>query len=228
MNLLEYFEQQRPKNYQTEWVTRWLCLAVQRALEERKNLIIELHPRAGKSEVINVYAQSWWLETHPDANVGLVCSEDGLAGKFVGAASKLLARNGTRFEYDRSQEFKIAGTPSLDATYTGRGIHSNLAGRGFNAVIFDDLLKSGTDAMSDLVRERMFTDVCSAAINRLSPDGIVICTQARLHSQDIIVGCLIPAYGSCGCIFRQSITGNRPTSRTATAARRQRYHLTNT
>jgi predicted phage terminase large subunit-like protein len=186
MTLLEYFETQRPKTYRTEWSTRWICLALQRAYDERKNLIIECMPRGGKSEPANVYAPAWWLRTHPDDNIGLICSEDGLASKFVSATRNLLARNGAAFEFERSNEFKLKGTRSLDATYTGRGVHSNLSGRGFSALHADDCLKSGTEAMSDLVRERLWTDVISAGINRLTPDGIVIAMQARLHSQDII------------------------------------------
>ena len=186
MSLLEYFESERPKNYISEFHDRWVCLAVQRAYEERKNLIVEMHPRSGKSEKVNVYAPAWWLQTHPGANFGLVCSEDGLAGKFVSATRNLLARSGMKFDYDRSNEFKIAGTPSLDATYWGRGVHSNLSGRGLDTLMIDDALKSGTEAMSELVRERLWTDVVSAAINRLSPIGIVIAMQARLHQQDVI------------------------------------------
>jgi predicted phage terminase large subunit-like protein len=186
MNLLAYFEKHRPKHYVTEWSTRQLCRAVQMAYEQRKNLIVEMHPRGSKSEIVNVYAPSWWLETHVEDNFGLVTSEDGLANKFVSATSKLIANRGIELEYDRANEFKIAGTRSLDATYAGRGVHSNLAGRGFTCLQLDDTLKSGTDAMSDLIRERLWTDVCSAAINRLSPDGIVIALQARLHTQDII------------------------------------------
>lgn len=83
MTLLEYFEAERPRTYMTEWHDRWVCHALQRALEERKNLIVEMHPRSGKSEKCNVYAPGWYLESHPDATFGLVCSEDGLAGKFV-------------------------------------------------------------------------------------------------------------------------------------------------
>lgn len=183
MNLIDYFEQKRPRTYITEWHDRWVCLLLQRAYEERKNLIVECHPRSGKSEKVNVYAPAWWLETHPESSFGLVCSEDGLAAKFVSGARKLLTHP---VEIDRLQEFKIAGSRSLDLTYTGRGIHSNLSGRGFDCVTFDDVLKSGTDAMSEQVRARLWEDVCSAALNRLSPDGIVVALQARLHQQDVI------------------------------------------
>ena len=65
---------------------------------------MEIHPRGGKSEVANVYAPAWYLRTHPESNFGLVCSEDGLASKFVRATSGLLARNGKQFEYERAQE----------------------------------------------------------------------------------------------------------------------------
>lgn len=184
--LLDYYEKYRPKAYVTEWYHRWIALLLQRCYDERKNGILELHPRGGKSELANVYAPGWWLETHPDDNIGLITSEDGLASKFVSATRNLLARQGTQFEYDRSSEFEIKGSKTLDATYTGRGVHSNLAGRGFSALHADDCLKSGTDAMSELVRERLWTDVISAGINRLTPDGIVVLMQARLHQEDII------------------------------------------
>ena len=186
MNLIDYFEKQRPASYITEFHDRWVCLLVQRAQEERKNLIVEMHPRSGKSEKINVHGPAWWLETHPEAHFGLITAEDGLSGKFLRAAHHQLERSGVKFEYERANEFKIANTRSMDATYMGRGIHSNLSGRGLDTLILDDVLKSGTEAMSELVRERLWTDVVSAAVNRLSPEGIVIAMQARLHQQDVI------------------------------------------
>src|SRR5438105_8714783 len=183
--LLEFFEKRCPRHYTTEWHDRWVCALLQRALEERKNLIVEMHPRSGKSEKVNVYAPAWFLERHPESTFGLVCSEDGLAAKFVSGAQRLVAGQ-YEMEIDRANEFKIKGTRSLDLSYTGRGIHSNLSGRGFDCVIFDDVLKSGTEALSEVVRERLWVDVCSAAINRLAPEGIVIALQARLHQQDVI------------------------------------------
>ena len=185
MNLIDYFEHCRPRQYQTEWHDRWVCTLLQRALEERKNLIVEMHPRSGKSEKVNQYAPAWWLESHPDATFGLVTSEDGLAAKFVSGTRRLLSP-AYKFDLERQNEFKIAGTQGLDLSYTGRGIHSNLSGRGFDCLMLDDCLKSGTDAMSENVRDRLWTDVISAAVNRLSPQGIIIALQARLHQQDVI------------------------------------------
>lgn len=222
MNLIDHFEQRRPRQYMTEWHDRWVCALLQRALEERKNLIVEMHPRSGKSEKVNVFAPAWWLESHPESTFGLVCSEDGLAAKFVSGTRRLLADQ-YEMEIDRANEFKIKGTRSLDLSYTGRGIHSNLSGRGFDCVIFDDVLKSGTDAMSEAVRERLWVDVCSAAINRLSPQGIVIALQARLHQQDIIGRLLetgmkflrlhLPATNDTGeaAYFEDGYTGERQT-----------------
>jgi predicted phage terminase large subunit-like protein len=183
--LLDYFEAKRPRQYGTEWHDRWVCLLLQRAYEERKNLVVEMHPRSGKSEKVNLYAPAWWLQSHPEATFGLVTSEDGLAAKFVSGTRRLLSAE-YQFDVDRQNEFKIAGTQGLDLSYTGRGIHSNLSGRGFDCLMLDDCLKSGTDAMSENIRERLWTDVVSAAVNRLSPQGIVIALQARLHQLDVI------------------------------------------
>ena len=125
---------------------------------------MEMHPRSGKSEKVNQYAPAWWLESHPDATFGLVTSEDGLAAKFVSGTRRLLAPQ-FKFDLERQNEFKIAGTQGLDLSYTGRGIHSNLSGRGFDCLMLDDCLKSGTDAMSENVRDRLWTDVISAALS---------------------------------------------------------------
>src|SRR5947209_8265064 len=45
-SLIDFFEKRRPRHYTTEWHDRWICALLQRALEERKNLIVEIHPRS--------------------------------------------------------------------------------------------------------------------------------------------------------------------------------------
>lgn len=183
MTLLDYYESKRPRSYETNWHHRHVCHLLERAYVERKNVILELPPRHGKSEIANVYAPSWRLEARYDATFGLITNSDALAKKFSTAARNLCA---LPLEVDRDAQWKIKGLESLNFSYMAAGIRGNITGHGFDTVIFDDLLKSGAEAKSDLVREGTWDNVCSAAINRLTPDGIIVGLQARLHQEDVI------------------------------------------
>jgi hypothetical protein len=59
MRLLDYYEQHRPRTYATSWHHRLICDVVERCYRERKHGIVEVPPRHGKSEIINVYAPAW-------------------------------------------------------------------------------------------------------------------------------------------------------------------------
>lgn len=221
MTLLEFYEHKRPRNYETNWHHKWICDVLERAYRERKNAIIEVPPRHGKSEIVNVYGPAWWFEDHFDAMFGLVCNSDALAKKFSTACRNLVTHE---LEIDRDAQWKIKGLESLNFSYMAAGIRGQLTGHGFDTVIFDDLLKSGAEAKSEVVREGVWDGVVSAAINRLTPDGIIIALQARLHQQDTIGKLLelehlkflhlhLPATNDSGteAWFRDGYSGNEVT-----------------
>jgi hypothetical protein len=183
MTLLEFYESKRPRTYETNWHHKWTCKVLERAAIERKNAIIEQPPRHGKSEISNVYFPVWRLEDHFDSMFGLVTNSDNLAKKF-GTASRNLCT--LPLEEERDSQWKVKGLESLNYTYHAAGIRGQLTGHGFDTLILDDLLKSGAEAKSDTVRESVWDNMASAAINRLTPDGIIIALQARLHQQDTI------------------------------------------
>jgi predicted phage terminase large subunit-like protein len=183
MRLYDYYRSKRPRGYTDNWHFKWMCEALERGLIERKNVILELPPRHGKSEVTNHYAPAWRLNDRYDEAFMLVTNSDNLAKKFSTACRNLCSHP---LEIDRDAQWKIQGVESLNYSYLAAGIHGQLTGHGASALIFDDLLKSGQEAKSDVVREGVWENVASAAINRLTPDGIVIALQARLHQQDAI------------------------------------------
>jgi predicted phage terminase large subunit-like protein len=184
MTLLEYYEANRPRNYTTAEHHKKICHVVERCYRERKHGIIEIPPRHGKSEIINVYAPAWWLaEGHQDSHFGLVCNGQNLADKFCQASRRLCK---LPVGLDRNSEWRIASDKSLDWTYRGTGINGSMAGFGYSEMSFDDLFKNGQEAKSEVKRNSIIDGVCSQAMNRLTPDGIVIATQARLHPSDTI------------------------------------------
>src|ERR1051326_1935094 len=150
MTLLEFYESKRPRSYETNWHHRWMCEVLERVYTERKNAIIEVPPRHGKSEIVNCYGPAWWFEDHFDAMFGLVTNSDSLAKKFSVACRNLVTHP---LEQDRDAQWKIKGLESLNFSFMAAGIRGQLTGHGFDTVIFDDLLKSGAEAKSDVVRE---------------------------------------------------------------------------
>ncbi len=192
-NLLEFWEHWWDKKYITEPVDRVRYSSLQVTLENGQNVIYEEQPRSGKSEAICVFSVAWWLATHPNFKFGLVTHSQALANKFVGAAAQLLREMGFEFEYERANEFKLKGSLGIDPSFWGSGIGAGHTGKGANRLIISDCLRSGTDAMSQKIRESIITDVISTAMNRLEPytaddgstiPGAVTFEQARLHEDD--------------------------------------------
>jgi hypothetical protein len=184
MRLIDYYEANRPRNYGTGLHHREICHMVERCYRERKHGIIEVPPRHGKSEIVNVYAPAWWLaEGHTDSHFGLVCNGQDLSNKFCQASRRLCQ---LPVYPDHNNEWKVQGDKSLDWTYRGTGINGSLAGFGYSQMAFDDLFKNGQDAKSETKRNSIIDGVVSAAMNRLTPDGVVIAMQARLHPSDTI------------------------------------------
>jgi hypothetical protein len=193
MRLLEFYERFRPPSYGTNWHHKLICRELERAYERRQNLIIECPPRHGKSELANIYGPAWWLLTHPDERFGLVTNSDALAKKFSVACQNLILS----VEYQKIRRYKLvtardnewkikSPNTEIDFTYKAASIDGQLTGHGFSTLMFDDLIKSGRDAKSDTKRENIWENVCSAAINRLTPTGIVVAMGARLHIDDPI------------------------------------------
>lgn len=193
MTLLDFYRRFRPRTYTDSWHLEYMCYVISRCLVEGLNGIFEAPPRHSKSELLNVYGPAWYLLDHPTAHFGLVCNSDTLATKFSVATKAIIMSpeyqklSPYKLCEDRGKQWKI-DTPdqTLDFSYMAAGINGQLTGFGFSVLILDDLLKSGKEAKSDLVREGVWDNVASAAINRLSPDGIVLACQARLHTTDTI------------------------------------------
>jgi predicted phage terminase large subunit-like protein len=198
MTLLEYWEKMRPPKYKTDPIDKVRCQLVQSTYEQGQNFIDEEHPRSGKSEGNCMYGPAYWLRTHPNFKFGLITHSQQLANKFVGGVASLLRREGFEFEYERADQFKLKGSDGIDPSFWGSGISGGHTGKGCHRLILSDLLRSGSDAMSQKVREGIITDVISTAMNRIEPyqgrQGAVMVEQARLHDLDP-VGWLVSESG---------------------------------
>jgi hypothetical protein len=189
----EFWEAKRDKKYITEPVDRARYTSIHITLANGQHLIVEEPPRSGKSEAVSVFSVAWWLAGHPNFKFGLITHSQGLANKFVGAVARLLHDLGFEFEYERASEFKIKGSAGIDPSFWGSGIEGGHTGKGCNRLIISDVLRSGTDAVSQKIRESIITNVVSTGMNRLEPyttddgsiiPGAVTVEQAPLHEGD--------------------------------------------
>lgn len=223
MKLKDYVQRHQPRNYgPLPWHVRQLCHALERGMRERKNVLLELPPRFYKSEIVNVYRPAWWIgEGNVRNHSAVVCNSQQLAEKFCQAASRLVSLEKSA---DRNGEWKLAAdTESLDFAYKATGINGQLTGFGFDDIVYDDLFKHGRDAKSPTVRASIIDGVVSAGMNRLTPGGVVIAMQARLHPGDTIGWLLstdmrflhlhLPATNDdgAGAWFRDGYSGERVT-----------------
>ena len=145
-------------------------------LANGQNLIVEEPPRWENRKLFCFFRRmvAGWSS---EFNFGLITHSQALANKFVGAAAQLLREMGFEFEYERANEFKLKGSLGIDPSFWGSGIGAGSTKKGANRLIISDCLRSGTDAMSQKIRESIITDVISTAMNRLGP-----CTCGRRQS----------------------------------------------
>lgn len=184
MKLYEYYQKKRPQSYVDNWHLRWIAEAFERAILHRRNAIIEAPPRHSKSELCNIYGPAWALgEGRTNESFMLICNSDTLARKFSTACRGLVELS---LSEDKGHAWKVSASESFDSSYHASGLRGQLSGRGATVELMDDILKNAQEAQSQTVRDSMWENVASAAINRLSPDGVVIALQARLHEQDVI------------------------------------------
>jgi predicted phage terminase large subunit-like protein len=181
ISLWDYYKTKRPRTYVDNWHLRWQCYALERAVRERRNLIIEAPPRHSKSELSNVYMPAWRLEENFEESFMMCTNADQLARKFSIACQNLV---NAPLEAKRDTEWRLKGVDSLNYSYRSSGRSGQMTGHGCSVLLLDDLVKNGQEAKSDTVRESIWDSVVSAALNRLTPDGICIALQARLHEDD--------------------------------------------
>jgi predicted phage terminase large subunit-like protein len=192
-NLVDFWERSRDKKYITESVDRVRYTTIQICLENGWHFIDEERPRSGKTEAVGVFSVAWWLATHPNFKFGFITHSQSLGNKFLAEVARLLREMGFEFEYERANEFKLKGSAGIDPSFWVSGIAGGHTGKGCHRLIISDVLRSGTDAMSQKIRESIITDVISTGMNRLEPytadggtiiPGAVTLEQARLHDGD--------------------------------------------
>lgn len=182
--------------YAGHWISaeyqQVLSAAIVRAVYGKKRkLIVNMPPRHGKSELLDLWGPVWYLDLNPEMRVMLVTYGQDLSDEWAGKARDVLQ--------GRAEEFRVR--VSRDSTakkrwFTTRGggmyavgIDSTITGRGGNKIIIDDPHKDWREAQSQVQRDNIWDQYLGTITHRLEPGpdggpGAEIVVQTRWHEDD--------------------------------------------
>ena len=193
MKLLELAQRLKPQ-YVADWYHETIADYLDRlcaADSSVPNLLISTPPGAGKTELVSILFPAHVFALNPAAHVIALANSDNLARMASGNVLRLVQHPEFQavrpLSLDKASESQWTisgndGRPSMHAA----GIGGQLTGHRADFLIFDDLLKSQSDAFSETIREKAWADFCSAAETRLLPEGRIVGTQTRWHLDDPI------------------------------------------
>lgn len=154
-------------------------------------LIITMPPRHGKSELASKRFPAWFIGNDPSREVILATYNAKFAQDFgrkvrdiiempvfgqifPGSSLKDKAKSADRLETEEGGLAHFVGTGG------------SLTGRGADALIIDDAIKSREDADSKSFRDKQWEWFTQVAMTRLLPMGRVVIIMTRWHEDDLV------------------------------------------
>jgi predicted phage terminase large subunit-like protein len=181
--------------YDRDYTVNWHHRKIAEALEkvergEIKRLIIQVQPRAGKSQLSSIYFPAWYLGKNPEKEVIIVSYSSELAVDFGGKARAVVEDP----HYKKIFPLQLAyGSKAKDkwstqqgGSYTAVGIGGALTGRGADVLIIDDPFKNREEANSRVMRDKVYDFYTSTAYTRLEKGGSIVIIHTRWHTDDLI------------------------------------------
>lgn len=175
---------------------RFLGEVVGDALAEGdRRIIINAHPRPGKSTLISGWTPTWCLDTWPEKKVILTSYAGAVARDWGRKARNTLERNEhcvTKLQQD-SKRADLWHTEQGGGMLTA-GVDGPVTGRGGDLIIGDDLHKNWSEAQSEVQRNHVIDWFLSDLQSRLEPNGVIILISPRYHELDL-TGYLLEYHG---------------------------------
>lgn len=153
-------------------------------------LLVELHPRSGKSELISHYFPAWYLGVFPERRVLLASYDTPFAANWSRQARQVLIEHGSRvFGLHVTDQTGTADwwrVPQHRGYMVAAGVGGGLTGKGGTLAIIDDPVKSAEEVRSALMRDRAWEWYRSHLYPRLEkPGGAIVLVMSRWHEDDL-------------------------------------------
>ena len=173
--------------------TKEICRLIDESIENLKQgqstfLLIKVHFRAGKSDIVSRYLPPHFLGEFPDKDVMVVTYGQSLSEDFSRFSRSLIRSDEYKelYSYELSGGVHSWGFENHIGIVTESGITSGITGKGYTLGICDDYVASRSEAESETIRNSLWEHFTNDFLTRRSPVSITIVLATPWHVDDII------------------------------------------
>ena len=190
---LPYLQRMVP-GFKAGWFHKDMCLELEQfsaavARMESPRLIIEVPPRAGKSETGTKTFPTWHLGKYPEHEVIITSYASALAESFSRRNRAIMRSDDYAKIFETQLDPDTQSVQNWMTTAGGgvlaAGVGGPITGRGAHILFIDDPVKNMEEADSETVRQAIKEWYTSTAYTRLAPGGGVIIIMTRWHHDDL-------------------------------------------
>ena len=174
--------------------TRTICHLIDDAVYDFKQgkstfLVVKVHPRAGKSEILSQKLTAHFIGAFPDNDVMICCYNSSLAEKNSKLARGVLSSSKYQELYGNLeveggvQQWNIKGHRGM---VTASGLISGITGHGYILGLLDDYMAGRETAESQTIRDKTWEEFTNSFLTRRAPVSITIVLATQWHVDDII------------------------------------------
>lgn len=183
LSFVDFVSRVNPR-YRWYKANRVLANVLQRVADDKlTRLMIFMHPRSGKSELVSRLFTAYYLIRHPERWVGLNSYGTELAYTLSRNARDNFVANGTSIS-DSAAAVKQWETGQGGGLWAA-GVGGPILGKGFHLGVIDDPIKNSEDAHSLTIRQKHIDWYLSTFSTREEPQGAIIIIQQRWHESDL-------------------------------------------
>lgn len=187
------------KPFQIGFHTKIICQQIDQAFENFRNgissyVLIEIHPRAGKSDLVSRNMPPHFLGEFPGEEVLSASYSADLSATFSEDARAIVQSDKYRKLYPDTymdvrnsarDAWKLHTKDGLTGSNKSSGLLSGLNGKGAALAILDDHTASRADAESDTIRNKTWNAFNDDFLSRLAPVHIVFVIATSWHNDDL-------------------------------------------
>lgn len=189
----------KSKPFQIGFHTKVICDKIDEAMENYRNgissyVLIEIHPRAGKSDLVSRYLPPHFHGEFPGEESLAVSYSADLSAGFSGDARSIAQDSKYRELYPNAyldakqsarDNWKVIHNGQFPGTHQSSGLQSGINGKGAALAILDDHTASRADAESITIRNKSWSAFTDDFLSRLAPVHIVFVIATSWHHDDI-------------------------------------------